>query len=73
MMLGHVPIGEYQQRFFSNTPLHCPCDEADIETREHIFMQYKYYDSSLCPKDIYISSFVEFIVGNPMFFCFDNG
>ena len=39
MMLGHAPIGEYWQRFFSNTPVQCPCGEADVETREHIFMQ----------------------------------
>ena len=41
MMLGHAPIGEYRQRFFPNTPIHCPCGEADVETREHIFMQCK--------------------------------
>jgi len=73
MMLGHAPIGEYRQRFFPNTPIQCPCGEADVETREHIFMQCNRYDSSFCPRDIHISSFVEFIVGNPTSFCFDNG
>ena len=73
MMLGHAPIGEYQQRFFPNTPIQCPCGEADVETREHIFMQCNQYDSSFCLRDICISSFVEFIVGNPTSFCFDNG
>jgi len=72
MMLGHAPIGEYRQRFFPNTPIHCPCGEADVETREHIFMQCKQFDSSSRPRDICISSFVEFIIGNPTSFCFDN-
>jgi len=73
MMLGHAPIGEYRQRFFPNTPIHCPCEEADVKTREHIFMQCKLFDSSSRPRDICISSFVEFIIGNPTSFCFDNG
>ena len=72
MMLGHAPIGEYQQRFFPNSPIHCPCGEADVEMREHIFMQCKRYDTSLHPRDICISSFIEFIIGNPTSFCFDN-
>ena len=41
MMLGHAPIGEYQQRFFPNMAIHYLYGEADIETREHIFMQCK--------------------------------
>jgi len=41
MMLRHAPIGEYQQRFFPNTAIHCPYGEADIKTQEHIFMQCK--------------------------------
>ena len=73
MMLEHAPIGEYRQRFFSNTPIHCPCGEADVEMREHIFMQCKRYDSSSRLRDICISSFVEFIISNLTFFCFDNG
>jgi len=32
MMLGYAPIGEYWQRFFPNTMIHCPCGEIDIET-----------------------------------------
>jgi len=72
MMLGHAPIGEYQQRFFPNMPLHCPCGKADIKTHEHIFMQCEQYDSSFRQRDICITSFVEFIVGNLMSFCFDN-
>jgi len=72
MMLGHAPIGEYWQRFFSNIPVQCPCREADIETREHIFMQCRRYNASFCPRDIRISSFMEFIIGNPTSFCFDN-
>jgi len=73
MMLGHAPIGEYWQRFFPNTPVQYPCGEANIETREHIFMQCRRYDASFRPRDICISSFMEFIVGNPTLFCFDNG
>jgi len=38
MMLRHIPIGEYWQRFFPNMAIHYPCSEADIETWEHIFM-----------------------------------
>jgi len=72
MMLGHAPIGEYQQRFFPNTLIQCPCSEADIETREHIFMQCKQYKASSHPRDICLSSFVEFIIDNPTLFCFDN-
>jgi len=73
MMLGHTPIGEYWQRFFLNMAIHCPCGETDIETWEHIFMQCKQYEAPLCPRDICISSFVEFIISNPTSFCFDNG
>jgi len=73
MMLGHAPIGEYRQRFFPNTSIHCPCGEADVEMREHIFMQCKQFDSSSRLRDICISSFVEFIIGNPTSFCFNNG
>jgi len=73
MILGHAPIGEYQQRFFPNIPIQCPCSEADVETKEHIFMQCKQYDPSSHPRDIYLSSFVEFIISNPTSFCFDNG
>jgi len=73
MMLRHAPIGEYQQRFFPNAPVQCSCSEADIKTREHIFMQCRQYEASLCPRDIRISSFNEFIIGNPILFCFDNG
>ena len=72
MMLEHASIGEYWQRFFPNTPIQCPCGEADIEMREHIVMQCRRYDTSFCPRDIRISSFVEFIIGNPTLFCFDN-
>jgi len=73
MMLGHAPIGEYRQRFFPNKAFHYPCGEVDVETREHIFMHYRRYDASFRPRDICISSFVEFITGNPTLFCFDNG
>ena len=73
MMLGHAPIGEYRQRFFPNASVQCPCGEVEVETREHIFMQCRRYDASLRPRDICISSFVEFITGNPTSFCFDNG
>jgi len=73
MMIGHAPIGEYKQRFFPNESPQCPCGEAEVETREHIFMQCKRYDASFRPRDIKIASFVNFIVGNPTSFCFDNG
>ena len=73
MMLGHAPIGEYCQRFFPNSSYQCPCSEANIEIQEHIFMQCKLYDSSCCPRDINIMSFLKFIVGNPTSFCFGNG
>jgi len=53
--------------------IHCPCGEADIKTREHIFMQYRQYEAALRPRDICILSFVEFIIGNPTSFCFNNG
>lgn len=73
MMLRYIPIEEYQQRFFSNMAIHCPCSKVNIETREYIFMQCKRYEATLCPRDICISSFVEFITSNPTSFCFDNG
>ena len=73
MMTRYAPIGEYQQRFFPNSPTQCPCGEVDVQTREHIFMQCKLYNAALRPRDICISSFVEFVVGNPTSFCFDNG
>jgi len=73
MMIGHAPIGEYKQRFFPNESPQCPCGEAEVETREHIFMQCRRYDASFHPRDIRIASFVNFIIGNPTSFCFDNG
>jgi len=54
MILEHAPIGEYQQRFFPNTAIHCPCGKVDVKIREHIFMQCKQYEATLCPKKIYI-------------------
>jgi len=72
MMLGHAPIEEYRQRFFSNIAIHCSCDKANVETREHIFMQCKWYKATLCPRNICILSFIKFIISNPTFFCFDN-
>ena len=73
MMTGHAPIGEYRQRFFPNSLTQCPCGKADVQTREHIFMQCKLYDTALRPRNIHIFSFVEFVIGNPTSFCFDNG
>jgi len=52
---------------------HCPCGEAEVETREHIFMQCNLYDAAWRPTDINITSFPDFITGNPTSFCFDNG
>jgi len=73
MMLGHTSIREYQQRFFPNMAIHCPCSEAEVETRELIFMQCRQYEAVLQPRDICISSFVEFVIGNSIAFCFNNG
>ena len=42
MILKHIPIEEYWQRFFPNTAIHCLYSEADIEIREHIFIKQYY-------------------------------
>jgi len=31
MTTGHVPIGEYRQRFFLHLPISCPCGEAEVQ------------------------------------------
>jgi len=72
-MIGHIPIGKYHQHFSPHSPHHCPCGEADVETREHIFMQCKLYNTTWHPTDINITSFLDFITGNLTSFCFDNG
>jgi len=32
MTTGHTPIGEYRQWFFPNSPLSCPCGQAELQT-----------------------------------------
>jgi len=32
MTTGHVPTGEYRQRFFPHLPTSCPCGEAEVQT-----------------------------------------
>ena len=73
MTTGHVPIGEYRQRFFPNSPTNCPCGQAEVQTHEHIVMQCNLHDPTTRPKDIDIDSFMTFISGNPKAFNFDNG
>ena len=73
MTTGHVPIGEYRQRFFPNSPTNCPCGQAEVQTHEHIVMQCNLHDPTTRPKDIDIDSFMTFISGNPKAFSFDNG
>jgi len=73
MTTGHAPIGEYCQHFFPNTPLGCPCGQAELQTREHIVMQCPQYDPATRPINIVINSFIHFLNDNPSAFCFDNG
>jgi len=73
MTIGHVPIGEYRQCFFPNTPLGCSCGQAELQTREHIVMQCSRYNPATRPVNIVINSFVHFLNDNPFAFCFDNG
>ena len=72
MITGHTLIGKYQQQFFPNSPLSCPCGEAELQMREHIVMHCPLHNSTrLC--NIVINSFVHFLNNNPSTFCFDSG
>jgi len=73
MTTGHVPIGEYRQRFLSYLPISYPCREAEVQTQEHIIMECETHDPSIRPFNIIINSFVHFLVDNPNAFSFDNG
>jgi len=44
MTTGHAPISEYKQRFFLHLSISCPCGEAEVQTREHIVMEYNMHD-----------------------------
>jgi len=46
MTTSHAPIGEYRQRFFSQLPTSCPCGKAEVQTQEHIIMEYDRHDPS---------------------------
>jgi len=46
MTTGHAPIREYRQRFFLHLPTSCPCGKAEVQTREHIVMEYNRHDPS---------------------------
>jgi len=72
MATGHAPIGEYQQRFFPNSSLRCPCGTADIQTQEHIVMQCLRHNPHTRLVNIVINSFVHFLIDNPSTFSFDN-
>jgi len=73
MTTGHVPIGKYQQCFFPNSLISCPCGQAAVQTCKHIVMQYDLHDLSSRPCNIIINSFVHFLVDNPTAFSFNNG
>jgi len=46
MTTSHAPIGEYRQRFFLHLPTNYMCSEAEVQTQEHIIMEYNLYDPS---------------------------
>jgi len=73
MTTGHAPIGKYRQGFFPYLSTSCPCDEAEVQTWEHIVMEYDLHDPSTWPCNIIINSFVHFLTDNPGAFSFDNG
>jgi len=70
---GHALIGEYRQRFFLYLLTSCPCNEAKVQTHEHIIMECDLHDPSTRLYNIIINSFVHFLVDNPGTFSFDNG
>ena len=39
MTVGHAPISKYRQHFFPNSPINCPCSQAEVQTRKHIVTQ----------------------------------
>jgi len=73
MTTRHASIREYRQRFFPHLPTSCPCGKAEIQTHEHIVMEYDRHNPSTQPCNIIINSFVHFLVDNPGAFSFDNG
>jgi len=72
MTTSHVPIGEYRQRFFPHLPTSCPCDKAEVQTREHIVIECNRHVPSMWLCNIIINSFVHFLADNPEAFSFDN-
>ena len=73
MTTGYTPIGKYRQRFFPNLLTSCPYGETEVQTREHIIMEYDLHNPSIHPCNIIINSFVHFLVDNPGVFSFDYG
>ena len=72
MTTSYAPIGEYRQRFFPYLPTNCSCSNAEIQTREHIIMEYDLYNPSTHLCNIIINSFVYFLMDNPGTFSFNN-
>ena len=55
---NHVPIGEYQLRFFPREDFSCPCRNYPIEPRCHILHECKRYNKYWNPRRDTIGHFV---------------
>jgi len=60
-IVNHVPIGEYQLRFFSQEEFKCSCSNYPIKTR---------YNNYWNPKRVMISYFTLFLEFNSKAFLF---
>ena len=69
---NHVPIGEYQLRFFPREDFSCPCRNYPIEPRCHILHECKRYNKYWNPRRDTIGHFVAFLEFHENVFSFSG-
>ena len=72
LITNHIPIGEYRLRLFPNEPLDCPCQKAEIETRQHSLFNCERFKKSWNPKRESIFDILTFLELNPGAFSFQD-
>ena len=72
MTTGHTSIDKYYQRFFPNSFFRYLYSKVEVQTHEHIVIQYDLHEQSTRPCNIVINSFVYFLTDNPLAFSFNN-
>jgi len=67
---NHIPIGEYQLRFFPRKEFRCPYKLYPIETRCHILYEYKRFNGYWNLRRDLIDHIILFLKLNPNGFAF---